>query len=160
MRPKALMARHAGNLLSVVGLIFAAGVFTGIRSGTNMVDAIAERMIQLVPASLGAYLCVVTGVLSVPFTCLRSNDAFYFGVLPSLAKADEAYRIFTAEMAGAGLHLGAARDRPRNDGHPPGRARRLAGWSHAHLRRLPHLFHAGTICCCQYATCVAKTYTP
>ena len=38
---KALLSRHAGNVLAVVGLIFAAGIFTGILSGTKMVDAMA-----------------------------------------------------------------------------------------------------------------------
>ena len=100
---KALLTRHAGNVLAVVGLIFAAGVFTGILSGTKMVDAMADSVIRLVPASMGPYLAIVTGVLSIPFTFLISNDAFYFGVLPILAKAGEAYGITAAEMARASL---------------------------------------------------------
>jgi CitMHS family citrate-Mg2+:H+ or citrate-Ca2+:H+ symporter len=100
---KALLSRHAGNVLAVVGLIFAAGVFTGILSGTKMVDAMAGSVINLVPPALGPYLAVVTGVLSVPFTFFISNDAFYFGVLPILAKAGEAYGITAAEMARASL---------------------------------------------------------
>lgn len=100
---KALMSRHAGNVLSVVGLIFAAGVFTGILSGTKMVDAMANSVIRLVPESLGPFLAIVAGVLSVPFTFFISNDAFYFGVLPILAKAGEAYGITAAEMARASL---------------------------------------------------------
>ncbi|MBP6774735.1 MAG: hypothetical protein KA154_17190, partial [Gemmatimonadaceae bacterium] len=95
--------RHAGNVLAVAGLIFAAGVFTGILSGTKMVDAIADSVIRLVPDALGPYLAVVTGVLSVPFTFFISNDAFYFGVLPILAKAGETYGITAAEMARASL---------------------------------------------------------
>ncbi|MEP6780993.1 MAG: CitMHS family transporter [Gemmatimonadaceae bacterium] len=100
---KALLTRHAGNVLAVVGLIFAAGVFTGILSGTKMVDAMAQSVITLVPKSMGPYLAVVTGVLSIPFTFLISNDAFYFGVLPILAKAGEVYGISGAEMARASL---------------------------------------------------------
>lgn len=100
---KALLSRHAGNVLAVVGLIFAAGVFTGILSGTRMVDAMAGSVIRLVPMALGPYLAIVTGVLSVPFTFLISNDAFYFGVLPILAKAGEVYGITAAEMARASL---------------------------------------------------------
>lgn len=100
---KALLSRHAGNALSVVGLIFAAGIFTGILSGTKMVDAMADSVIRLVPTALGPFLAVVTGVLSIPFTFLISNDAFYFGVLPILAKAGEAYGISAAEMARASL---------------------------------------------------------
>lgn len=100
---KALLSRHAGNVLAVVGLIFAAGVFTGILSGTKMVDAMADSVVRLVPVALGPYLAIVTGVLSVPFTYLISNDAFYFGVLPILAKAGEVYGISAAEMARAAL---------------------------------------------------------
>jgi CitMHS family citrate-Mg2+:H+ or citrate-Ca2+:H+ symporter len=100
---KALLSRHAGNALAVVGLIFAAGVFTGILSGTKMVDAMAASVIDIVPDALGPYLAIVTGVLSVPFTFLISNDAFYFGVLPILAKAGEVYGITAAEMARASL---------------------------------------------------------
>jgi CitMHS family citrate-Mg2+:H+ or citrate-Ca2+:H+ symporter len=100
---KQLLARHAGNALAVSGLIFAAGIFTGILSGTKMVDAIANSVIRLVPEPLGPYLAVVTGVLSVPFTFFISNDAFYFGVLPILAKAGAVYGITPVEMARASL---------------------------------------------------------
>lgn len=100
---KALLSRHAGNVLAVVGLIFAAGCFTGILAGTKMVDAMAQSVVGAVPAALGPYLAVVTGVLSVPFTFFVSNDAFYFGVLPILASAGEPYGISAAEMARASL---------------------------------------------------------
>jgi CitMHS family citrate-Mg2+:H+ or citrate-Ca2+:H+ symporter len=100
---KELLSRHAGNVLAVVGLIFAAGIFTGILSGTRMVDAMAESVIAMVPAALGPYLAVVTGLLSIPFTFFISNDAFYFGILPILARAGEAYGISAVEMARASL---------------------------------------------------------
>lgn len=100
---KARLAAHAGNVLAVVGLIFAAGVFTGILSGTKMVDAMAGSVVRLVPDALGPYLAVVTAVLSIPFTFFISNDAFYFGVLPILAKAGAAYGITAAEMGRASV---------------------------------------------------------
>ncbi|MBC7894890.1 MAG: citrate transporter [Cytophagaceae bacterium] len=100
---KGFLANHAGNVLAVVGLIFAAGVFTGILSGTKMVDAMAESVIRIIPAPLGPYLSVVTGVLSIPFTFFISNDAFYFGVLPILAKAGQSYGITAAEMGRASI---------------------------------------------------------
>jgi len=94
---------HAGNILAVVGLIFAAGIFTGILSGTKMVDAMANSVVGIVPHALGPYLATVTAVLSVPFTFFISNDAFYFGVLPILAKAGAAYGITAAEMGRASI---------------------------------------------------------
>ena len=100
---KALLSAHAGNALAVAGMIFAAGIFTGILSGTKMIDAIADSVVHLVPAPLGPYLSVVTALLSIPFTFFISNDAFYFGVLPILAKAGAAYGIAAAEIGRASL---------------------------------------------------------
>lgn len=100
---KARLAAHAGNALSVAGLIFAAGIFTGILAGTKMVDAMASSVVHLVPTVLGPYLAVVTAALSVPFTFFISNDAFYFGVLPILAKAGAEYGITAAEMGRASV---------------------------------------------------------
>ncbi len=100
---KHLLATHAGNVMAVASLIFAAGIFTGILSGTKMVDAMAESVVGVIPAALGPYLSIVTGVLSIPFTFFISNDAFYFGILPILAKAGQAYGITAAEMGRASL---------------------------------------------------------
>jgi CitMHS family citrate-Mg2+:H+ or citrate-Ca2+:H+ symporter len=100
---KARLHAHAGNILAVVGLIFAAGIFTGILSGTKMVDAMANSVVNIIPVALGPYLAVVTAVLSIPFTFFISNDAFYFGVLPILAKAGAAYGITAAEMGRAAV---------------------------------------------------------
>jgi citrate-Mg2+:H+ or citrate-Ca2+:H+ symporter, CitMHS family len=100
---KHLLATHAANVMAVASLIFAAGIFTGILSGTKMVDAMANSVVHLVPASLGPYMASVTGVLSIPFTFFISNDAFYFGILPILAKAGQAYGVSAAEMGRASL---------------------------------------------------------
>lgn len=100
---KARIAANAGNALAVVSVIFAAGIFTGILSGTKMVDAIAGSVVALVPPALGPHLAVITGILSMPFTFFLSNDAFYFGVLPILTEAASHYGITAAEMARASL---------------------------------------------------------
>jgi citrate-Mg2+:H+ or citrate-Ca2+:H+ symporter, CitMHS family len=94
---------HAGNVLSVVSVILAAGILTGILSGTKMVDAMANSVVALVPDALGPYLAVITGVLSLPFTFFISNDAFYYGVVPVLSQAAAAYGISAAEIGRASL---------------------------------------------------------
>lgn len=94
---------HAENALPVVALIFAAGIFVGILSGTKMVDAIAESVLYAVPPWLGPYMGVVTALLSIPFTFFISNDAFYFGILPILAKTAGVYGFTPAEIARASL---------------------------------------------------------
>jgi citrate-Mg2+:H+ or citrate-Ca2+:H+ symporter, CitMHS family len=100
---KRLLATHAANALGVASLIFAAGIFTGILSGTKMVDAMADSVVHAVPAPLGPYMSIVTGILSIPFTFFISNDAFYYGILPILAKAGQVYGISPAEMGRASL---------------------------------------------------------
>ncbi|OON62223.1 citrate:proton symporter [Massilia sp. KIM] len=100
---KERLAAHAGNVLPVVSLIFAAGIFVGILQGTKMVDAIATSVIAAVPDWMGPYLAVITGLLSIPFTFFISNDAFYFGVVPVLAKAAEVYGITAAEIGRASI---------------------------------------------------------
>jgi CitMHS family citrate-Mg2+:H+ or citrate-Ca2+:H+ symporter len=100
---KERIASHAANALPVVALIFAAGVFVGILSGTKMVDAIAHSVIAAIPPSLGPYMATVTGILSIPFTFFISNDAFYFGVVPILAKAAAVYGISPAEIGRASI---------------------------------------------------------
>ncbi|SNT27927.1 citrate-Mg2+:H+ or citrate-Ca2+:H+ symporter, CitMHS family [Noviherbaspirillum humi] len=100
---KERIATHAANALPVVALIFAAGVFVGILSGTKMVDAIAHSVIEAIPPSLGPYMATVTGILSIPFTFFISNDAFYFGVVPILAKAAAVYGISAAEIGRASI---------------------------------------------------------
>jgi CitMHS family citrate-Mg2+:H+ or citrate-Ca2+:H+ symporter len=94
---------HAGNALAVGGLVFAAGIFTGILSGTKMIDAMATTIIDCVPTGLGPYMAPITALLSLPFTFLISNDAFYFGMLPILAKTGAEYGISAMDMAQAAL---------------------------------------------------------
>jgi citrate-Mg2+:H+ or citrate-Ca2+:H+ symporter, CitMHS family len=100
---KERLAAHSGNVLAVVSLIFAAGVFTGILSGTEMVDAMANSVIKVIPPDAAPYLPVVTAIASVPFTFFISNDAFYFGVLPILSQAASLYGIDPAAMGRASI---------------------------------------------------------
>src|SRR5699024_5377642 len=76
------LASHASAIISVVAMVMAAGVLTGIMSGTGMVDAMAAWLVDVIPDSMGPFMAVITGLLSIPMTFFMSNDAFYFGILP------------------------------------------------------------------------------
>lgn len=94
---------HAGNAITVVTLVFAAGIFTGIFSGTKMVNAIANSLVAIIPDSLGSFFPLVVALTSMPFTFVLSNDAYYFGVLPILAEAGAAYGVNPLEVARASV---------------------------------------------------------
>ena len=100
---KERIAAHSASALSVVAVIFAAGVFTGILSGTKMTDAIAHSVINAIPTSAGHFLPLITALLSAPMTFFLSNDAFYFGVVPILAEAAKGYGIAPEIIARASL---------------------------------------------------------
>ncbi len=97
------VSEHAKNALPVVAVIFAAGVFTGILSGTGMVDAMSGSFLAIIPDAWGPYLATITALASMPFTFFISNDAFYYGVLPIVSQAAETYGITPVEMARASL---------------------------------------------------------
>ena len=107
---QARIAANGANATPVVTMVFAAGIFMGILSGTKMIDAMAKIIIAAVPESMGAHFPVITALISLPGTFFMTNDAFYFGVLPVLAKAAATYGVDAAEMGraaliGQGAHL-------------------------------------------------------
>lgn len=77
-----IMSKHAGNALSVAGMIFGAGIFTGILNGSGIMQAMGNSMIEIIPKSWGGSLNIITAVFSVPLTFFLTNDAYYFGILP------------------------------------------------------------------------------
>ena len=89
-------------IVSVVAMVFAAAVLV-VLSGTGMVTAMANGIVAAVPASLGPWFAVITGVLSMPLTFFLTNDAFYFGILPRIARRYRALRIAPVEMARASI---------------------------------------------------------
>jgi len=100
---KARIGAHAANVLAVTAVIFAAGIFTGILSGTGMVDSMAKSLLYVIPPSFGPFLAVFTALVSMPFTFFMSNDAFYFGILPVIAQTATQYGITPLEIARASV---------------------------------------------------------
>lgn len=100
---KARIAAHAENVLNVSGMVFAAAVFTGVLTGTGMVEHMARWLVDGIPDALGPHMGIVTGVLSIPLTYFMSNDGFYFGIVPILAEAGAAHGVGALEIARASL---------------------------------------------------------
>lgn len=97
------IAAHANNVIQIILLIFAAGAFTGILSGTGMLQAMAGVLVSALPPALGPYMAPVTALISLPLTFFMSNDAYYFGVLPIIADTAAHYGVPAEAVARASL---------------------------------------------------------
>jgi CitMHS family citrate-Mg2+:H+ or citrate-Ca2+:H+ symporter len=107
---QARIVANGANAMPVVAMVFAAGIFMGIMGGSKMVDAMAKSLIAAIPTSMGPHMSFISAFLSLPGTFFLTNDAYYFGVLPVLAKAAATYGISPEEMGraaliGQGAHL-------------------------------------------------------
>lgn len=94
---------HASSVISVVGMVFAASVLTGVMNGTGMVKAMAGWLVSILPDALGPFMAVIAGLLSIPLTFIMTNDAFYFGVLPILSETAGHFGVEPVQMARAAL---------------------------------------------------------
>lgn len=100
---KKVLSSHADSVVMVVALIFASGVFTGILSGTHMVDEMANSLISIIPEQLGSSFALNTAITSLPLTYVMANDPYYFGVVPIIAKTAAAYGVDQVEIARASV---------------------------------------------------------
>ncbi|WP_181779296.1 CitMHS family transporter [Pseudonocardia pini] len=98
-----LMQRHGGNVVMVVMMVLAAGVLTGILTGTGMITAIAETLVSWVPDSAAGALPVITALTSMPLSMVMTADAYYFGVVPVLAETAASFGGDPAEIGRAAL---------------------------------------------------------
>ncbi|MCM2583924.1 citrate transporter CitM [Bacillus stercoris] len=97
------IAAHSSNVLAIGSMIFAAGVFTGILTGTKMVDEMAISLVSMIPEQMGGLIPAIVALTSGIFTFLMPNDAYFYGVLPILSETAVAYGVDKVEIARASI---------------------------------------------------------
>ena len=97
------ITEQATGVVTVVSIIFAAGIFTGVLSGTGMIEAMAESLVSFIPDSAGTFMTLIVAISSMPLSLVFTPDAYYFGVLPVLSETASAYGIATAEIGRAAI---------------------------------------------------------
>lgn len=94
---------QAVGMITVVSIIFAAGIFTGILSGTGMITEMATALVSIIPDSTGGFMGIIVAVTGMPLSLLFTPDAYYFGVLPIISETAAAYGVAPAHIGSAAI---------------------------------------------------------
>lgn len=99
------ITEQATGMVTVVSIIFAAGIFTGVLSGTGMIEAMANTLVSIIPESTGSFMGLIVAITSMPLSLVFTPDAYYFGILPVLSETAANYGV-AAENIGRAAILG------------------------------------------------------
>lgn len=94
---------HAKATIYTASVIFCAGIFTGILSGSGMIGAMADTLSASVPSTAGQALPILLAFLAMPLSLVFDPDSFYFGVLPVLAATAGEFGIDSVVMGRAAI---------------------------------------------------------
>ncbi|GKV57621.1 citrate transporter [Sporosarcina sp. NCCP-2222] len=94
---------QAVGMITVVSIIFAAGIFTGILSGTGMITEMANALVSFIPSESGGFMSIIVAVTGMPLSLLFTPDAYYFGVLPIISETAAAYGVVPAHIGSAAI---------------------------------------------------------
>lgn len=97
------ITEQATGMVTVVSIIFAAGIFTGVLSGTGMIEAMANSLVSIIPQSAGQFMGVIVAITSMPLSLVFTPDAYYFGVLPVLSETAQAYGVNSVDIGRAAI---------------------------------------------------------
>lgn len=79
-----IIKSHAGPALTMASTILAAGVFLGVMEESEIMNHMATILAAFIPQSMGRFLPLIVGVLSVPLTLMFCTDSYFYGLLPVL----------------------------------------------------------------------------
>ncbi len=104
--PKEQMERitaQANSVVFVSSMIFAAGIFTGILTGTKMITAMSQTLVSLIPGALSPFLPLIVALTSMPLSLVFTPDAYYFGMLPIISQTAAAFGIESVNVGRAAI---------------------------------------------------------
>lgn len=88
-----IIKSHAGPALMMASTILAAGVFLGVLEESEIMNHMANVLAQFIPQSMGHFLPLIIGVLSVPMTLMFCTDSYFYGVLPVLISVGNSFGV-------------------------------------------------------------------
>ena len=103
VQQKERIAAHSNAAILMAGILFAAGVFTGIMKESGMIAAMAQDLVAIIPDGLGKHIPILTAVLSMPMSLVFDPDSYYFGFLPVIAEVSNSMGIAPVSVAQASI---------------------------------------------------------
>ena len=94
-----IIKSHSGPALMMASTILAAGVFLGVLEESEIMVHMANVLAAFIPHSMGRFLPLIIGVLSVPLTLLFCTDSYFFGLLPVLIGIGNEFGVDPAHTA-------------------------------------------------------------
>ena len=88
-----IIKSHSSAGLMMASTILAAGVFLGVLEESEIMNHMANVLASFIPASMGRFLPLIIGVLSVPLTLLFCTDSYFYGLLPVLIGVGDAFGV-------------------------------------------------------------------
>ena len=94
-----IIKSHAASGLTMASTIMCAGVVLGVLSKSGIMEKMAIMMAGVIPASMGKFLPIIIGVLSVPLALLFDTDSYFYGLLPVLISVGNQFGVNPAHIA-------------------------------------------------------------
>ena len=94
-----IIKSHAASGLTMASTIMCAGVFLGVLSKSGIMEKMAIMMASVIPVSMGKFLPIIIGILSVPLALLFDTDSYFYGLLPVLISVGNQFGVNPAHIA-------------------------------------------------------------
>ncbi len=94
-----IIKSHAAAGLTMASTIMCAGVFLGVLQKSGIMEEMAIVMASFIPTSLGRFLPIIIGVLSVPLALLFDTDSYFYGLLPVLISVGNQFGVNPMHIA-------------------------------------------------------------
>ena len=94
-----IIKSHAGPALTMASTILCAGVFLGVMQETGIMTHMANVLAGVIPQSMGRFMPLIIGAISVPLTLMFDTDSFFFGMLPVLIGIGNEFGVNPAHIA-------------------------------------------------------------
>ena len=99
------------NAMVMTMTLFSVGIFMGVIKDSGMVEAMANAIVSILPASIAPHMHWFMALFSVPMLMILGTDAFYYALLPIIMGVVEPFGV-SAETVAATFLLTATLGTP------------------------------------------------